>query len=183
MSIGNFSESREGSDNNESRMENSEKKNEQKTESSEQRNENVDSKMDEHESKQEKQSDNKESKKDSSEESEKQGVWDKLKSFFKKDGGEDRGEKSDDGKEDSADKSDPVKSFKDRMKEGAPSMEQQAADAKKMEGRDEYLRDREMSDRANEQNPNRKSWEMSSEQKAAFDQGTKEVLDKYRSQN
>ena len=183
MSIGNFKETSEGSDNNESRMENSEKKGEQKAESTEKRNENVDSKMDEHESKQEKQSEDKENKKDTSDDSQKQSPWERMKSFFKKDGGNEKGEKNDGAKEESSEKSDPAKSFRDKMKEGAPSLEQQAADAKKMEGRDEYLKNREMSDRANEQNPNRKSWEMSSEQKAAFDKGTKEVLDKYRNQN
>lgn len=130
MSIGNFKETSEGSDNNESRMENSEKKGEQKTESTEKRNENVDSKMDEHESKQEKQSEDKENKKDASDDSQKQSPWERMKSFFKKDGGDEKGEKPDSAKEDSAEKTDPVKSFKDRMKEGAPSLEQQAADAK-----------------------------------------------------
>ena len=154
MSIGNFKETNEGNDNNESRMENSETKGEQKAESTEKRNENVDSKMDEHESKQEKQSENKENKKDASEDSQKQGFFDKLKALLKKDGGDSNGEKNDGAKADS-EKADQTKSFKDKLKEGAPSLEQQAADAKKMEGRDEYLKNREMSDRANEQNPNR----------------------------
>ena len=130
MSIGNFKETSEGSDNNESRMENSEKKGEQKTESTEKRNENVDSKMDEHESKQEKQSEDRENKKDASDDSQKQSPWERMKSFFKKDGGNEKGEKNDGAKEETTEKPDQAKSFRDRMKEGAPSLDEQAATAK-----------------------------------------------------
>lgn len=183
MSIGNFSEGRENSDNIEARIENSEKKTEQKSESIEQRNENVDSKMDEYESEQQEKSDNNESRKDVSDDSQKRGMWDKLKSMFKRDSGNGSDEKTDVTKEEPSEKSDPVKSFRDRLKEGAPSLEQQAAHAKNLEGRDEYLKEREMSDRANEQNPHRKSWELSDEQKAFYDQRYKEFLDKHRIQN
>ena len=62
-------------------------------------------------------------------------------------------------------------------------MDKQATDAKKLEGRDEYLKNREMSDRANKENPNKKSWELSSEQREHVNKGTKEVLDKYNKQN
>lgn len=115
MSIGNFKETSEGNDNNESRMENSEKKSEQKAESTEKRNENVDSKMDEHESKQEKQSEDKENKKDASDDSQKQKPWEKFTAFFKKDGGENKNAKEDVDKEVPSER-DRVRSFKEQYK-------------------------------------------------------------------
>lgn len=132
MSIGNFKETSEGSDNNESRMENFEKKSEQKTESTENRNENVDFKMNEHESKQEKRFEDKENEKDVSEDSQKQSPWERIKFFFKKDGSNEKGERNDDTKEETTEKHDQAKSFRDRMREGAPSLDDQAATVKNL---------------------------------------------------
>ena len=175
MAIGKFNETSENKDNRESKIENSEKNKEQKVESNEKRGENVDRMIANHA---ERKVGRKEQKDSGEQNGDKPGLWDRFKSFGKKENSDGQKEKSDASKETS-----PRQSFKDRLKEGAPSMDKQATDAKKLEGRDEYLKNREMSDRANKENPNKKSWELSSEQREHVNKGTKEVLDKYNKQN
>ena len=71
-------------------------------------------------------------------------------------------------------------SFKDSLKKGAPSQQKQAEFAKTLKNREQYLKDRAKSERALKENPNKKSWELSSEQKADLKKGTEQVLKKYR---
>ena len=71
-------------------------------------------------------------------------------------------------------------SFTDSLKQGAPSQQKQAEFAKTLKNREQYLRERAKSERALKENPNKKSWELSSEQKADVKKGTEQVVKKYK---
>lgn len=71
-------------------------------------------------------------------------------------------------------------SFTDSLKKGAPSQQQQSKFAESLKNREQYLKDRAKSERAHKENPNKKSWELSSEQKADVKKGTEQVVKKYR---
>ncbi len=65
-------------------------------------------------------------------------------------------------------------SFTDRLREGAPSLEEQAEMAKNLPGRDEYLEAREKSEKAKSDYPDLKDWELTPEQLEEANQGLPE---------
>lgn len=159
MSIGNFKEGNEGNDSNESRMENSESNREKDMESTEARNEDVDQKIDDHDSKSDKGAEDKEKQKLDDDSSEKQSPWERLKSFFKKEGDERNSETSDAIKEKSTEQTDKEKSFADSLRVGAPSMEQQAENAKKFANRENKKPETSESSSDEARTPGGDAWE------------------------
>lgn len=178
MAIGNFRESNESYEVNETKenTDNTEKPRNQILETPKSYDDDFDNRMDSRERKNES---GRESK-DSVYEPERGGgegkasLLDKMRNLFSKRENNDsnEGNEGEKNKETSAKESaDNGSSFRDKLRESAPSMEEQAEQAKEFSGREEYLEDREKKEQARQDHPDLKSWELSPEQLADAKRG------------
>lgn len=176
MSVGNFKDSNETNDINETteNIDNSEKKRNQILETPESYDDDFDSKLDnnKHEN---------ENNKDSSqhENGEKTGILDKMRNLFsKKESGEKPTFIENEDKEQEKGENNRRNSFRDDLRKDVPSMEEQAEKAKELPGREDYLEARKKSEQAKSDYPDLKDWELSPEQLKDVHQNQSEVANK-----
>lgn len=195
MAFGNFRETSENTETNEARetTDNTEKSRNQILETPENYDDDFDNKLDSNEA-----NENNEKRQttenNNSEENiahgekenveEKNSLLDRMKNLFSKKENNEKVDLEGNNKiNDSCDKSESTKernSFVENLRESAPSYEEQAKNAKIFDGpeKDSYLDQRAKSERAYEENPNKKSWELSSEQMDDYKKAEAERLEK-----
>lgn len=177
MAIGNFKETNESNEVNEVRenTDNTEKPRNQILEKPESYDDDFDSKLDNNERTNE---DTKERMDNGNESSgEKTSLFDKMRNLFSK---KENGEESNDGGIKESDENDSNKrsSFLDDLRKDAPSMMEQAENAKELPGREDYLDAREKSEQAKRDYPDLKDWELTPEQLSEVRQGQVDVADR-----
>lgn len=177
MAIGNFKETNESNEVNEVRenTDNTEKPRNQILEKPESYEDDFDNKLDNNERTNEDMKERMDNGNESS--GEKTSLFDKMRNLFsKKENGE---ESNDDGiKESDENDSNKRSSFLDDLKKDAPSMMEQAENAKELPGREDYLDAREKSEQAKRDYPDLKDWELTPEQLSEVRQGQVDVADR-----
>lgn len=163
MAIGNFKETNETNEVNETRenTDNTEKPRNQILETPESYDDNFDSKLDNNE----RSGETSNEKMDNGNElgGEKQSLFDKMRNLFSRK--ESDGDSNSEGIKESAEKdSSKRNSFLDDLRKDAPTLTEQAENARNLPGREEYLEAREKSEQAKRDYPELKDWQLSPEQ-------------------
>lgn len=178
MAIGKFDETNEKNETNEAKeaTDNNEKKRNQILDTPEDYDDDFDKKLDENENKESKDQP-KEASEEKGDDKEKNSIMDKLRNLFsKKENNDDKGEsKEESDKKDDGHHTEAENSFRDKIKVDTP--------IKVPEGGEEYKKAREESDKANEEYPDRKSWELTPEKLEEIRDGQQAIAKKYNSEN
>lgn len=178
MSIGSFKETNESNEVNETRenIDNTEKPRNQILEIPESYDDDFDSKLDSNDRKNASPKEGHEQGDESG--GEKTSLFDKMRNLFSKKENGEESEPTDNGENKSEENdNDRSSSFLEDLRKDAPSLAEQAENAKELPGREDYLEAREKSEQAKRDYPDLKDWELSPEQLSEVRQGQSELAD------